>query len=231
MAAASISASAARCNTPMWRIITAAGLAIAATPAAASPRWVVEAQDPAAHVTRHHGVIDIDTAQGLTLWYARKLTGPLTIAFDAMAVSNGGPNDKVSDLNAFWMARNADGASPVGRRSGRFEEYDTLRMYYVGIGGNRNTTTRLRRYVGQPGIRPLLPEHDRMDAPAMLRPNVWTRITLTADHHHITVTRDGTLLFTLDDAAPYTSGWFALRTTWSHLRLRNIAIHSAKDHP
>ena len=57
--------------------------------------------------------------------------------------------------------------------------------------GNRNTTTRLRRYVGQVGVRPLLPQHDRSDAPAMLRPNVWTSITLTADGQHITVQRDG----------------------------------------
>jgi hypothetical protein len=74
-------------------------------------------------------------------------------------------------------------------------------MYYVGIGGNRNTTTRLRRYVGQVGVRPL-PQHDRSDAPAMLRPNIWTSITLTADGQHITVRRDGQMLFTLDDAAP-----------------------------
>jgi hypothetical protein len=30
-------------------------------------------------------------------------------------------------------------------------------MYYVGIGGNRNTTTRLRRYVGTPASAPPAP--------------------------------------------------------------------------
>jgi hypothetical protein len=104
-------------------------------------------------------------------------------------------------------------------------------MYYVGIGGNRNTTTRLRRYVGQVGVRPLLPQHDRSDAPAMLRPNIWTSITLTADGQHITVRRDGQMLFTLDDASPYTSGWFGLRTTFSHLRIRRLTISTGTPRP
>lgn len=193
--------------------------------------WVVEAEDPAATVNETHGVIDIDSAKGITLWSPRRLSGPTIIRFDAMAVAAGEPNDKVSDLNAFWMAAEKDGASPLTHRSGKFEDYDTLRMYYVGIGGNRNTTTRLRRYVGQVGIRPLLPQHDRSDAPALLRPNVWTRITLIADGARIVVRRDGTTLFTMNDPAPYTSGWFGLRTTFSHLRIRRLTISTGKPHP
>jgi hypothetical protein len=108
---------------------------------------------PAATVNETHGVIDIDSAKG-SLCGRPKLSGPTTIRFDAMAVAAGGPNDKVSDLNAFWMAHEKDGTSPLAHRSGKFEDYDTLAMYYVGIGGNRNTTTRLRRYVGQVGAPP-----------------------------------------------------------------------------
>jgi hypothetical protein len=58
---------------------------------------------------------------------APTLSGPTTIRFDAMAVAAGGPNDKVSDLNAFWMAHEKDGTSPLAHRSGKFEDYDTLR--------------------------------------------------------------------------------------------------------
>lgn len=213
-----------------WHLMVA-GLALLPAQVSAAPRWVVEAQDPASRVTHHHGVIDIDSPQGLTLWSTRPLSGPTTIAFDAMAVAAGGPNDRVSDLNAFWMASEKDGSSPLAHRSGRFEDYDTLRMYYVGIGGNRNTTTRLRRYVGQAGVRPLLPQHDRSDAAALLLPNVWTHITLTAQGHHIVVQRDGQRLFTLDDPAPYTQGWFGLRTTFSHLRIRRLTISTGTSHP
>lgn len=196
-------------------------LLASAVPVRANP-WVVEAQDSAARVTITHGQIDIDSAQGITLWHKRALHGPSVIRFEAMAVQAGGANDKVSDLNAFWMAAERDGSSPLGHRSGKFEDYDTLPMYYVGIGGNRNTTTRLRRYVGEAGVRPLLPQHDRADS--LLIPNRWTQITLIADGSHIAVLRDGQSLFAMEDAAPYTHGWFALRTTWSHLRIRHLSI-------
>lgn len=206
-------------------------LLLGAVHAAPPPGWVAEAQDPATTITTRHGVIDIDSPRGVTLWSPQRLAGPTTISFEAMAVAEGGRNDQVSDLNAFWMASEADDSSPLGRRTGMFEAYDTLRLYYVGIGGNRNTTTRLRRYIGQAGMRPLLPGHDRADARALLRPNVWTRITLIAHDHHIAVRRDGALLFTLDDPAPYTSGWFGLRTTFSHLRIRKLIITTGTSQP
>ncbi|KQN72087.1 DUF6250 domain-containing protein [Sphingomonas sp. Leaf62] len=192
------------------------------------PAWRTEAESPSARVRfLPGGVIDIDTPRGLTLWYPRRLDGPVRITFDAMAVSAGGPNDQVSDLNAFWMATDPaaiDQAVLDRRRSGRFEDYDTLTTYYVGIGGNRNTTTRMRRYTGRAGDRPLLPEHDRADPPAMLQPNRWTRIALIADGNRIAVERDGRSLFAMTDPNPYRSGWFAIRTTQSHLRIRRLKI-------
>ena len=74
-------------------------------------------------------------------------------------MAEGGPNDQVSDLNVFWMANNVDGQQPVFAhvRSGKFADYNDLLTYYVGLGGNRNTTTRIRRYIGDPVLRPLLP--------------------------------------------------------------------------
>lgn len=170
-------------------------------------------------------MIDIDTPKGLSLWYRVPLRGPVTISFEAMAVSEGGPNDAVSDLNAFWMAANADGSPALSAsRSGAFGEYDTLKTYYVGIGGNRNTTTRFRRYVGEAGNRPILPEHDKSAPADLLQPNRWTRIALIADDHRIAVERDGRTLFALNDLAPYRQGHFAIRTTKSHLRIRDLRI-------
>ena len=187
--------------------------------------WVIETEDPAARVSERGGILDGDTARGLTLWWRRPVAAPVVIRFEAMAVSKGGANDTVSDLNAFWMARNADrGSVLTSRRSGAFADYDTLRSYYVGIGGNRNSTTRFRRYVGRGGERPLLPQHDKHDPADLLRPNRWTAIRLIADGRTIAVERDGHRLFTLDDPAPYASGHFGLRTTWSHLRIRRLSI-------
>jgi Domain of unknown function (DUF6250) len=194
-------------------------------PANGLSAWRVEAESADARVTLRNGVIDIDTPQGLSLWWRRELNGPVVIRYEVMAVSAGGPNDAVSDVNAFWMAANADGTSVLDRtRNGAFADYDALRTYYVGIGGNRNTTTRLRRYIGKAGDRPIRPEHDRSDRAAMLVPNRWTRITLIADGRRIAVERDGALLFTLDDPQPYARGHFAIRTTKSHIRIRNLEI-------
>jgi hypothetical protein len=188
-------------------------------------QWKIETEQ-AASVT-FGKVIDIETPAGLSLWYTRELVGPVAIEFDALAVSEGGANDAVSDLNAFWMARDPtvrDGSVFARGRSGAFAGYDDLETYYVGIGGNRNTTTRFRRYVGEPGNRPLLPGHDLKGAENLLVPNRWTHVRLIADGRAIAVERDGRRIFELDDAQPYERGWFALRTTKSHLRIRNLRI-------
>jgi hypothetical protein len=191
-------------------------------------RWIIEAEKPAT-VTAKGGALDIIAPAGLTAWFKPELIGPIAIAYEAQAVSAGGPFDRVSDLNAFWMAREVDGSSPLTRpRSGAFADYDTLKTYYVGQGGNANTTTRFRRYVGKPGERPLLPQHDHSAADEMLRPNRWTAVRLIADGRRIEYWSEGRRLFEQDDPEPYTRGWFGLRTTQSHLRIRNFAVHALR---
>jgi Domain of unknown function (DUF6250) len=188
--------------------------------------WHIEAENPG-RINAANGVLDIDVPAGVTLWFKHYLEGRLAIEFEATAVAEGGPNDQVSDLNVFWMANNVDGRQPVfaHARSGAFAGYNDLKTYYVGLGGNRNSTSRFRRYVGDPVLRPLLPEHDLGAPAAMLVPNRRQTITLIADGPHIEYRRDGEPLFQLEDAAPYEGGWFALRTTFSHLRIRHLRIH------
>jgi hypothetical protein len=72
----------------------------------------------------------------------------------------------------------------------------------------------------------LLPEHDRSDAAALLVPNRWIHVRLIAKGSEVAVERDGRRLFTMHDAAPYRSGWFAIRTTRSHVRVRDVRIMS-----
>lgn len=215
------------------KVITAMGVALSACTSLPNPApgvaslddWRIEAESPQAHVRLIDGSIDIDTPKGLTLWWRRPVTAPVIISFDAMAMSGPGANDQVSDLNAFWMATNRDGSSVLTTpRSGAFATYDDMRAYYVGIGGNRNSTTRMRRYVGRAGDRPLLPDHDRLDPAAMLTPNRWFHLRLIADGGHIAVERDGETLFAMTDRHPYRHGHFGVRTTQSHIQLRNFAI-------
>jgi Domain of unknown function (DUF6250) len=192
-------------------------------------QWIIEAEKPA-RVEIRDGALEIDTPAGITLWFKSRLTGPVRIEFEATAVAEGGANDQVSDLNVFWMARNAAGPDPVFAkpRAGSFAEYNDLLTYYVGLGGNRNTTTRFRRYIGDPQVRPLLPEHDLSSPEAMLVPNKKQKITLIADRHTIEYRRDGQTLFRFEDPMPYEQGWFALRSTWSHLRIDNLRIHALR---
>jgi Domain of unknown function (DUF6250) len=190
-------------------------------------QWVLEAESPAARVIARDGMLDIDTPAGLTLWFKPRLEGPVEIEFDAIAVSEGGANDHVSDLNVFWMASNRDGSAPFpSLRQGRFSEYNDLLTYYVGLGGNRNTTSRFRRYVGDAELRPLLPEHDLAAPEVLLVPNRKQTIVLVADRNTIEYKRDGKTLFRLEDASPYLGGWFALRTTQSHLRIQRLRIRA-----
>jgi hypothetical protein len=188
-------------------------------------QWHIEAEQPGLTIAED-GVLDIDVPAGVTLWFVPRLEGPLTIEFEAIAVAEDGPNDKVSDLNVFWMANNVDGQQPVfaHARSGKFAEYNTLLTYYVGLGGNRNTTTRFRRYIGDPVLRPLRPGYDLAGDPYMLVPNKPQTIRLVANGKIIEYWRDGTRIFYMEDAAPYESGWFGFRTTYSHLRISHLRI-------
>jgi len=188
--------------------------------------WVVEAER-GGRITAAGGVLDIDVPAGVTLWFRPRLEGPVAIDYAVTPVAEGGANDTVSDVNCFWMA--SDPGLPGGdalarRRSGAFAQYDTLRTYYAGIGGNRNTTTRFRRYIGERENRPLLPRHSLSGTADLLAPNRPLHVRLIADRHRIAIERDGTTLFALDDPAPYTSGHFGLRTTWSHLRVTDFRV-------
>ncbi len=189
-------------------------------------QWRMEAIGDA-RVLARDGILDIDAPAGVTLWFLPTLMAPVAIRYEVRAVAQGGPHDAVSDVNAFWMATDPavpDGSVLCRRRSGAFEDYDRLKTYYVGIGGNRNSTTRMRRYVGRLGERPLLPHHDRLAKADMLIPNAWFAIGLIAHGHHIAVERDGAPLFEMDDPAPYRRGHFGLRTTQSHIQVRNLTI-------
>ena len=190
-------------------------------------QWRIEAEKPAT-VTAHDGVLDIDAPAGLTLWWKQKLHGPVAIEYLATAVQQGGANDRVSDLNCFWMAtdpRHPEDIFAVPRQ-GAFAEYDSLRTYYVGLGGNGNTTTRFRRYIGQAGDRPLLPENDRSAPADLLAANHEQSIRLIADGNTIAYERDNKRLFVYQDSDPYREGWFALRTTHNHLRIRQLRINA-----
>jgi hypothetical protein len=188
--------------------------------------WLVE-QMPGGNVYAHDGALVIEDVGGCTVWYRHALNAPVEITYDAEVVMQDGPFDRLSDLNCFWMASSPtepDGLlASTAKRTGRFADYDTLATYYVGYGGNTNSTTRFRRYEGT-GARPLLAEHDLGDPAHLLKPNHVYHIKLIARDGRAEFWRDGELVLTYDDPASLTEGYFGFRTVKSHLVIRNFKV-------
>ena len=190
-------------------------------------QWIVE-QMPGGRVAIGGGDLVIEDVNGCTVWWREKLAAPVVITYEATVVSAGGPHDRVSDLNCFWMATDPRTPellfAPGHGRTGKFETYDALRTYYVGQGGNENTTTRFRRYAGG-GEKPLLPQHDRREPAALLEGNRPYRITLMAlADGTVRYYRDDVPIFDYKDPAPLQAGWFGFRTVHSHLRIRDFQV-------
>ena len=184
-------------------------------------QWATELQD-GGRVTASRGVMEIDVPSGATVWFKRKLAGPYVIEYTATPVSAGGVNDRVSDLNNFWNA--VDVRSPddlfATQRGGALDEYDYLKTYYSGYGANYNTTTRLRRYVGQAGVRPLIYDYTE----PLLVANRPHRVRIVSHGSTVQWWNNGRLVFDYADQEPYTSGNFAFRTVWSHFRIADFRV-------
>jgi rhamnogalacturonan endolyase len=182
--------------------------------------WVAEyARKPGNTVDTKGGRLLMDVDGGATVWLDKPLSGNVLIAFTRRVVVDGGRNDRLSDLNVFWMARDPRREN-LFTRSGRFEDYDDLALYYVGIGGNRNTTTRLRRYGD--GRRELVGEFT--DAAHLLAPNRDYRIEIAVYDGCTRVRVDGADWFTYRDPHPLASGYLGLRTTWSRQTVDDLTI-------
>jgi hypothetical protein len=182
--------------------------------------WIVEGTEP--QLTG--GEMELDTPVGTTVWFRPELTGNVLIEYDVTVLRMGGPNDRVSDLNCFWMA--TDPAHPTDlftagpQRQGVFANYDNLNLYYVGYGGNTNTTTRFRRY--QEGRRELLGEY--ADPVHLIIPNHTYHVQLVACDGVVEYYRDGERLFRYEDPEPYRRGHFGLRTVQNHLSMDNFRV-------
>jgi rhamnogalacturonan endolyase len=177
------------------------------------------ARKPGNAVESRDGRLVMDVDGGATVWLDRPLSGNVLISFTRRVVVDGGKNDRLSDLNMFWMARDPKRAN-LFTRSGKFEDYDDLALYYVGIGGNRNTTTRMRRYGD--GVRSLIAEYT--DGAHLLEPDHDYRIEIAVYDGCTRVRVDGNTWFTWRDPRPLTNGWFGLRTTWSRQTVDDLKI-------
>ncbi len=189
--------------------------------------WKVE-QMPNGTVQIKDNTLEINDAKGCTIWFTEEIKGPSMIVYDAVLIDNGGAHDRVSDLNCFWMAKDLYNPSNLFKnseeRGGKFTNYDSLRLYYMGVGGHFNTRTRFRRYIGN-GERPLLPEHDFTDSKYLLKPNHKYNIKILTFNNIVRYYRNDTLFVDFYDSEPYTSGYFGLRTVNNHMIVDNFKVY------
>jgi rhamnogalacturonan endolyase len=171
-------------------------------------------------VYSRNGQLILNTAGGVTVWFTQKLEGNIRIEYDWTVLVDGGKNDRLSDLNQFWMATDPRNAN-LFTRSGKFEEYDSLSLYYVGFGGNSNTTTRFRKYHGN-GQKPLLKEFT--DKEHLLKPNHKYHITIKVRDGRTTFSVDGKVIFDWNDTSPLTVGYFGFRSTASRHAIDNFRV-------
>lgn len=208
--------------------------------------WTVSSETPDYQLRPLGGdTLEIISPKGLTLWYNEKMSGNVTIEYDACVMQEEGhPEDRLSDLNCFWMAsvpsQVSEGLSTTltGKHTsstllpkdipGRFLDSYRMQLYYMGYGGNGNTTTRFRRYTGDAeGV------NDATHRPAILMEytdpahlnvaNQWRHIRLTSTvNGYVTYEIDGERLVDFRDPEPLTEGYFGFRTTWSRTRIANF---------
>lgn len=192
-------------------------------------QWVVE-QAKGGSTELKDGKLVINDKKGCTVWFKQKLSGSIIINFDVVMVDNQGENDRVSDLNCFWMAtdpNHPDNIFANKTRGGLFKNYHYLKLYYVGYGANNNTTTRFRRYKGG-GERPVLPEHDLTDKKFLHTANQKITITIIANGESIQYLRDGEMVYNITDPQPYLEGWFGFRTVRNHMHIDNFTVSRVK---
>lgn len=192
--------------------------------------WKVESESPDFKVTFRGDTAEIVSPKGLTLWRKEKMSGKVTIEYDACVV-NETKEDRLSDLNCFWMASDPKYPDNLWKRekwrNGIFLNCYSLQLYYLGYGGNHNSTTRFRRYDGNetgitdPQARPaILKEYT--DTEHLLKANHWYHIKITNENNRVSYYIDGKRLVDFRDAEPLTEGWFGFRSTLSRTRITNF---------
>lgn len=188
-------------------------------------KWVAEIpSSPHSKVFIENKKLIIDVDGGATVWFRKKLSGNILIEYNRKVIMNMGRNDRLSDLNQFWMATDPR-RHDLFTRKGVFSEYDSLLLYYVGFGGNTNTTTRFRKYNGK-GERIL--HTDLTGNDHLLQPNKEYVIRIVVYNGTTRFFVDGQEFFSFTDPEPLREGYFGLRTTQSRQVIDNFRIYRIK---
>lgn len=194
--------------------------------------WRVEDSSGKAELSMVDGVMDVVSPDGLTLWYTERLTGEYEISYRISMVNGKGKFDRLSDMNCFWAANDPEHPEDLFARSewrnGIFQRYNSLDLFYVGYGGNENTTTRFRTYHGEfygkdeNRLKPVIKEY--RDEPHLLKPDHWYEVVITVADGVTTFACDGEQLFSLPLKGREADGHFAIRLWKNHIKMRDFRV-------
>ena len=196
--------------------------------------WVVEDTSGKLQslITELNGVVDIVAPGGASIWYNEKLSGDYEISYSIQVVMENGQYDRLSDMNCFWGAKDPfnphDFFARSKSRKGQFKNYDALNLFYVGKGGNNNTTTRFREYHGEfynkdkSKVKPLIAEYT--DPEHLLQPNRWYEISIRSSRGVTSYRCDGKEYFRHSVRPGQTDGYFGLRLWKNHVRVTNFVV-------
>lgn len=188
--------------------------------------WKAEvASLPNSKVYVKDGQLFLDTKGGVTVWLNKKLKGNIRIEYSRKVLVDSGANDRLSDLNSFWMATDPKNKN-LFTRNGVLESYDSLKMYYVGMGGNTNSTTRFRKYQGN-GEKTLLQEYK--DKAHLLEANKQYHIVIEVINNRVRYIVNGETFFEYDDPSILQEGYFGFRSTKSRQCIDWIKIYEIKN--
>ena len=183
--------------------------------------WKVEFEKPdSSSIQIVDGKLDVSASRGAAVWFKPKLKGNIMIIYDVTVVDKGGKNDRVSDLNAFWMATDPTNEKEI-IRDGKFSSYDNLNLYYAGVGGHYNKFTRFRKYKSD-GNKPVLKEYS--DAEHLLKGNTEYQVKIIVHNGLVRYFIDDELYWELKDETPLSEGFFGFRTTMSHQQFDNFMV-------
>ncbi len=195
-------------------------------------KWIAENQ-AGIPITIKDDVVDVVASRGMTLWYDKKLKGEYQISYSVMFVMEGGEHDRLSDLNCFWGASDPESPKDFFKRAewrdGDFGKYSYMSLFYVGYGGNKNSSTRFRRYLPEfiesgdrDKYRPIIKEY--REAQDLLKLGEWMNVVITVRNGRTTYTMNGKELFNHPLEKGQDEGYFGVRLVRNHILLTNFEV-------
>jgi Domain of unknown function (DUF6250) len=164
----------------------------------------------------------LDVANGATVWLKMALKDKWVIEFDRTIPIDTGKNDRLSDFNVFWQATDPHSGALMGRNPA-FENYDSLSLYYIGFGGNTNTTTRFRKYQGT-GEKTIVQEYTDKNHLLEANKTYYCRIVFRKTHMWFYI--NDALFFYFKDKKSLKNGYFGFRTTQSRHIIDNFKVRN-----